>query len=105
MIHIVNLYVCPRMIHINLLRVSQIDFLAKALLRNTSLVELKLEHNQIEQAGGEVLQPAVKRLECFTISHKFMTVGHLFNACVCFYLCVCVCVFVCVTWIIITWVV
>jgi len=63
----------PHDIGAKLVRVSQIGFLAKAVLRNTSLVELKMEHNQIEQAGGEVLQPAVKRLECFTVSHKFMS--------------------------------
>ena len=26
-------------------------------------LQVKMEHNQIEQAGGEVLLPAIKRLE------------------------------------------
>ena len=54
---------------------SQIKFMAEALLRNSSVVDVRMQHNNIEQDGAEALLAAVKRLECFSISGKNMAVS------------------------------
>ena len=49
--------------------------MAEALLRSKSIEDVRMQHNNIEQDGAEALQQAVKRLECFSISGKNMSVS------------------------------